>query len=872
MPLTSDQDEATDADDLSGGTHHKVKVPDEQVVRSRNIESGMMLTRDVYTDNGQLLFPSKTILDESDIKKLKKFGKRSVHVRDYETKWVDEAEYQELPASAERIETKKIPPVELNDAEDEEQFNRANEFIDETGSIPKIRDFVNTLMERADYPEIEGVEEEFQEVRDQTLDVEDELEYLLAQLSKIDDDDVRKKILSELYDFMGDGRNIQDDSDIPESMEVALERFSDGKQSIKNKLQNLLYQSPEIIQAMNDSDIPTASVGFDGSNESSEGESDGREISLDNHDNAEKMMKTILESTDGDLTDELLSTIIESLGLDDLDAGDLDQFLGEPGDDLNKSTDANIDLETDEIKKIKNKLEESDVPVVAGPSDRILDAFHLIENGEWEKGIKTFSECFKQSKNDQYLQRGFEQYQDRSSELLDEWDDLLKTLEEQFSDVSEGTGLSAEFDLMPRDLEGDIDGEVMNTKVQHNLEEVIDDRLDLVLEFWDELNEVLPDFLNSTDEQTRDQILEIFQQKSNELVKKQLKGHLEDSLNEKMTTEGKTESKRDIMLKDAVEENDWDAIKNLNGLPDEALEKIKELFRRPTDPNKWQKKLFNQHEAIFKDLVYGLNVNHQAIKDYLRQIDKVLEKESLFLLFLQPPSVKHYHLVHAYNSTLLSIVMARELDFPEKAKETIICASTLADVGLTMIPNSFYLEEGDLSERADQEITKHPIYSRKVASFIFGSNHTVSNLVGEHHERLDGSGYPEAKNESELSPLSSVISCADVYTAMVENRIYRDKRMPDEAIHHLKQNSDAYNQRLVRVIARVIGIFPDGTLVKLSNNKLALVNEQTEEAPNPRVYVLTDEHRNRLDKPERMDLSKERGLTAQAALRTGVTI
>lgn len=872
MVKTKKDDNMDEQDGANQETYYKVKVPCDETIRLREAEPGMVLTQEVCNDNGQLLYPAKTTLTKSHLRRLKNFNKRSVTVRDYETKWIDERKYSELPDSVDPIQKKQMPPEELSNEENKENFTSAVDFVNETGSLPKLRQFANSLVEQSEGPGNDDLEEELRQLRDQTLDVEDDLEYLLAQLSKIDDDTMQQTILNELYDLVDDQSDLTDDAILSDSMQTVLQRFNDGKKEIKHKLQDLLHETPEIMQDLNEQEIPANPVESKKSGGSRNVNEDNSETSSGNGNTAEFLIEKVLQSMNESSSDELLSSLLEILDLDDFDSLDISEFLNQSDEGSARKIIDDIDLDQSEIKAIEKKLDSSDSQNV--DYQDLLEAFQSMEVGEWEKGISEFGQFLEETTDANDPHHQFQEYRNQSTQLLDQWGDILGKLDEQYPQATDGREFSALFDLSAINLADELSGQEITDQNEQNLQEVVNDRETLVHEFWDDLKEILPDLLKDADQVTREKILEIFQQKSEKLKMEQLKNQLDDSLYEAEIPEGKTVEKQDMILKEAVEEKDWSSIKKLNKLPNSVLEKVKEHYRKPSAPSKWQRKLFTKYEKVFEHLVYGLATNRKAVDSYLHQVKQVLDKQTRkFSLFLQPPSTQHYHLTHAYNACLLGLILARELDLPDKALETILFATTLADVGLTMIPDTFYLEEGELSRRGEQEILKHPIYSQKVASLVFGNSHTVTTLVGEHHERLDGSGYPEAKTENELSPLSSIIGFADVYTAMIEERKYRGKRMPDEVLHHFEDKYVKFNQKLVRVLGRVLGYYPNATLVKLSDGKLAFVKEQSPEEPeSPKVYVLTDENRNRLDNPDKLDLSETKSISVDLVLRTNVSV
>lgn len=248
----------------------------------------------------------------------------------------------------------------------------------------------------------------------------------------------------------------------------------------------------------------------------------------------------------------------------------------------------------------------------------------------------------------------------------------------------------------------------------------------------------------------------------------------------------------------------------------------------------------------------------------------ILNNESKpYSLLCEPPDPQKYHLVHAYNTCLISVMIGRERNLPEEAIRTLIPAALLADIGLTIIPPSLYLKNHDLSRRADNEISKHPIYSREIVSHIFGEEHSVTRIVAEHHEHSNGVGYPKGLNEDQLHPLSPLLTVADVYAARTEKRLYRNGQMPDRILREMRNDPERFNQTAVEAIERRIGVYPNGSVAKLSNEQIAYVRSQNPDDPlNPVVILLTDENRKKLDHPKKQSLAETDGLDVELVVKT----
>jgi hypothetical protein len=118
-----------------------------------------------------------------------------------------------------------------------------------------------------------------------------------------------------------------------------------------------------------------------------------------------------------------------------------------------------------------------------------------------------------------------------------------------------------------------------------------------------------------------------------------------------------------------------------------------------------------------------------------------------------------------------------------------------------------------------------------------------AHMAYQHHERLDGSGYPRGLKDKQILPFARIAAVADIYDAMTGDRPYKTAMAPHEAmavaLEQAGSNLDAY---LVRHFAQRIAVYPAGTIVALNDRRMAVVTTQTDLGPTrPRVRILTYE-------------------------------
>jgi HD-GYP domain-containing protein (c-di-GMP phosphodiesterase class II) len=855
--------------DRSSVTHFKVEVPGERMVRLRKAEPGMVLSREVTNDNGQLLFPKGKTLDHGAIEKLRRFKKRAIYVKDRRTKWVDEEEFQQLPDSAEWLDTREVPAPETEESsgEDSEEgvFQELFEFVDETDSPKYLKEFVGVLEEELTIEDEQGhLQEQLEALRDQTTDVSDLIQYLLAQVSKIDDQSVREQILESLGKMDEHREQLLENSSVSDEMIFDLEQIREEKHQVKNQLHDFVHDQAENLESMDAERIPESSLPDSASASETNLDQQGLEEVLD-EDVLEDLIRLIREASE-EQADRLFSVLEDLLGEQNPDLSDVEERFNLDGGEESNEKVPHDDLNPEELERIQellaaSKREERSV------EDCLLDAFDAMDSGRWGEAVHEFNGCLEESLPEGAPVR-FEQYEDQSAQLLNHKKQLTDRINETMNPPEEYDSFEELLNAPEAKLFEEMSNQKVPSDVSESVRSFLNERQDLVFSFWNDLRDILPDILESVEEGGRAEVLEKFRNITDELLLNHLKEPMEDNLYDDNVPSGEVPSHRDELLDQAIEARDFEKIKRFSSLPDSVIEQYENHYRAPKDLNKWQRKLLDLHSTVLEQLLLALRVPHDAVNRYVHEFSQIYESESkLFSLFLQPPDPDDYHLVHTFNTTLLSLMVGEEVGLPEKAQETLLLAGSLADVGLVVIPDSFYLIDDELSRRARNEVRKHPVYSRKISSHIFGPQHSVPRLVAEHHERSDGGGYPHGKIQEDLSPLSGILGSADSYTAMIEDRTYRSSKLPDEALSVLRDETSGLNEKPVESITRILGFYPNGSLVKLSDDTLAFVSRQTDDPRNPQVFVLTDADRNRLDNPVKKDLP-ETNLEVNLLLRT----
>ena len=202
---------------------------------------------------------------------------------------------------------------------------------------------------------------------------------------------------------------------------------------------------------------------------------------------------------------------------------------------------------------------------------------------------------------------------------------------------------------------------------------------------------------------------------------------------------------------------------------------------------------------------------------------------------------------HSLNCAILSLAIGDYLKLPPHRLIELGTGALLHDIGMLKIPDALYLNPRQLGPREWQMIKAHPMLSYRILKG-FSVADTIALTAYEHHERLDGTGYPRALAGEKITVYSRILAVADSYESMTTKRPFRVNREGHAALLELlKGRGVFYDEAAVRALIYCLSVYPLGTTVLLSNAAMGRVIRTDPRSPKtPIVQILIDKDGNRL--------------------------
>lgn len=226
-----------------------------------------------------------------------------------------------------------------------------------------------------------------------------------------------------------------------------------------------------------------------------------------------------------------------------------------------------------------------------------------------------------------------------------------------------------------------------------------------------------------------------------------------------------------------------------------------------------------------------------ALQAISRDMSQSMRRNRFALVGLTRLRSRHeYTYVHSIGVGALMIGLARELALPEAEIQTLGLAGLLHDIGKASVPLDVLDKPGPLSSEEWATIKTHPELGHALLTRVGGMHAMVLDVCLHHHERLDGSGYPDRLTGDRISLAARIGAVCDVYDALTSRRAYKDSQPAAQALAWMQSSRGHFDPALLQRFARLIGTFPAGTLVRLERGRLAVVLDEPALDPiNPRV-------------------------------------
>ncbi|KZZ41868.1 phosphohydrolase [Thalassolituus sp. HI0120] len=262
---------------------------------------------------------------------------------------------------------------------------------------------------------------------------------------------------------------------------------------------------------------------------------------------------------------------------------------------------------------------------------------------------------------------------------------------------------------------------------------------------------------------------------------------------------------------------------------------------------------------VLHDVKTGKAIDVEAF-DVLadRMVDSVLRNHNALACLGRIRQKDNYLLEHSVNLAVLMGIFARDMKLDRETMHQAVVGAMLHDIGKVLIPDEVLHKPGKLTDDEFAAMRQHVVFSKELLQQTPGIKDLTVKIAAQHHERIDGSGYPMGLKGCDICREGKMVAIADVYDAITADRVYHKGLPPTAALKKLLEWSGTHlEEKLVHRFIRSMGIYPVGSLVKLKSERLAIVQEAGErDQRQPIVKVIYHAKSRRYLPVEYIDLAR----------------
>ena len=253
-------------------------------------------------------------------------------------------------------------------------------------------------------------------------------------------------------------------------------------------------------------------------------------------------------------------------------------------------------------------------------------------------------------------------------------------------------------------------------------------------------------------------------------------------------------------------------------------------------------KAVKQYKAEFDKWQSGMAVDVTAARAIVIPLIEQAERDRSILRGIhQYVQREDYIYHHAVAVGVTSSLLAKGLELEKGACTQAALAGILADCGMAKLPSQLLKKESSLTEAEFKSMRAHPVLGLQMIKDATLMKPEAKLAVLQHHERLDGTGYPSGEAAGKLPLMSRIVAVADVYHALVSDKMYRNRITPFKALDILKEDSfGKYDIAVIRALNGLIADLPLGSQVMLSNGEQAeILFTNPESSTRPLVKLMS---------------------------------
>lgn len=256
----------------------------------------------------------------------------------------------------------------------------------------------------------------------------------------------------------------------------------------------------------------------------------------------------------------------------------------------------------------------------------------------------------------------------------------------------------------------------------------------------------------------------------------------------------------------------------------ETVSMADELGRASQIVNKSKQAVY----SMFSEARMGKAVDMGGAQALVEEIsDSVMRNPGALIGLARLKTKDDYTYMHSIAVCALMVALSKQLGLNDEQTREAGVAGLLHDIGKMMVPGDILNKPGKLTDEEFVSVKEHPAAGHKLLLDAQGVSAISLDVCLHHHEKMDGTGYPDRLKGEEISLFARMGAVCDVYDAITSNRPYKQGWCPAESLRKMAEWSKGhFDEKVFQAFVKSIGIYPVGTLVRLESGRLGVVVEQ----------------------------------------------
>jgi len=284
-------------------------------------------------------------------------------------------------------------------------------------------------------------------------------------------------------------------------------------------------------------------------------------------------------------------------------------------------------------------------------------------------------------------------------------------------------------------------------------------------------------------------------------------------------------------------------------------------------------------QHMYQRIGSGEDMEISGVKQIIDPImSSVMRNDDAISWLVRMQRKNDYIYEHSIGSSVWAMMFGKHLGLDSNSLQVLGMGAMFLDVGKTKIPTELLIKQGTLTEAEQQTMRKHVDLGVQIVSRIVGVDPRVLAMVQSHHERHNGTGYPQGLAGADIPIFARIAGIVDTYDAMTSKRPYAGPKSTYDAMRQLHLLAGVeFAEEVVEQFVQAIGVFPVGSLVELNTGEVGIVIAQNRvRRLRPKIMILLDKNKNTLrDLPiidlrnQLADASGEQSLWIEQGLAPG---